>query len=211
MKIFSDQQLSHIAAVGAYPWLVMEDPAHVLPAVQGKVFSMQLENGAATGHFVAEPYDLLFSRNHRHQNIWTLRQKSNGGFLSIFASAPTMDGWLVDGGMRARSDVRFYNPQNAPVHVRFVGHSRGAARAAEVIDVDATQPQVLQQIFSALQTQSQSQKIALDESKAIFQQIQNTVRDKLGAVEEKVASLETNKAETVTALLEQKDSMLWGS
>ena len=156
-----------IAGVGACPCLVMEDPAHAMPpSLQGKIFAMQLDRaGTPTVHFVAEPYDLLFSRNAAGQNKWALRQKTNGGYLTMLTSAPMADAWLVDGALRPRKDVFFYNPQGAQVAVQWRGHLPTAAAAAEVIDVDATQP-VLQQIFAALQTQTQSQKAALDESKA---------------------------------------------
>ncbi len=207
MQMFSDRQLEAIAATGAYPWLVMEDKGNVLPGIQGKVFAMQLKSGAPTGHFVGGSYDLLFSRNAGRQNLWTLRQKVNGGFNALLTSAPTEDAWLVDGNMRGRDDVLFCDCHGKQVNVFFKGYEpRGTAAATEVIDVEASPP-VLQQIFAALQTQTASQKAALDESKAIFHQVQDAVRDKLGTVEEKVNVLERSRAETTTALLEQKDNI----
>ena len=207
MQMFSDQQLEAIAAAGAYPWLVMEDKGNVLPDVKGRVFAMQLKSGAPTGHFVGGSYDLLFSRNAGQQNLWTLRQKVNGGFNTLLTSAPTVDAWLVDGNMRGRDDVFFRDRHGKQVNVLFKGYEpRGTATATEVIDVDASPP-VLQQIFAALQTQTASQKAALDESKAIFQQVQEVVHTKLGDMEGKVEVLERSRAETTTALLEQKDSI----
>ena len=80
------------------------------------------------------------------------------------------------------------------------------ATPPDVIDVEAPPP-ILQQIFAALQTQAESQNAALDKSNAIFQQVQDTVRDKLGDMEGKVDALQQSRAETTTALLEQKDSI----
>jgi len=198
MQMFSDKQLEAIAQVGAYPWLVLEDAGNVFPDIQGKVFGMQLQGGTPTGHFVAEPYDLLFVRSAGQHNLWTLRQRVNGGYNTLLTSAPTVDAWLVDSSVRARSDVLFRKPQGAPVNVQWKGH-RAPTAPAEVIDVDASPP-VLQQIFAALQTQTASQKAALDESKAIFQQVQAVVHTKLGDMEGKVEVF-------TTALLEQKDSI----
>jgi hypothetical protein len=207
MQMFSDQQLEAIAAAGAYPWLVVEDKGNVLPGIQGKVFAMRLKSGAPTGHFVAESYDLLFIRNAGQQNLWTLRQKVNGGFNTLLTSAPTVDAWLVDGNMRGRDNVFFCDRHGEQVNVLFKGYEpRGTATATEVIDVDASPP-LLQQIFAALQTQTASQKAALDESKAIFHQVQEAVHTKLGDMEGKVDALQRSRTETTTALLEQKDNI----
>ena len=81
--------------------------------------------------------------------------------------------------------------------------------STEVIDVDAASTPMLQQIMTALQAQTASQKQQLDKANGIFQEVQVAVREKLGAVEEKVAALERGKEETTVALLEQKDSILW--
>jgi len=129
----------------------------------------------------------------------------------LLTSAPTIDGWLVDGSMAARSDVKFLDRLGKLVNVRFMGYDgRGTTTALripeEVIDVEASPP-VLQLIYGALQMQTESQKAALDESKAIFKHVEEVMHTKLGDMEGKVDALQQSRAETTTALLEQKDSI----
>ena len=181
----------------------MEDPSGAMPDLKRKVFSMQLSKTGPQGLFVSEPYDLFFASAGGNSH-WSLRIRTNGGHNVLLTSAPMADAWLVDATMRARSDVVWRSVQKAPVNVRVVGHDPRNS----VVDVEtASSKPVLEQIFTLLKDQTAFQKAALDESKAIFQEGVREIQYKLGTVETRVQDLDRTRAETTTALLEQKDSI----
>ena len=101
------------------------------------------------------------------------------------------------------------------VNVRFEGHEfrdptanppTTASTARDVIDVDASPP-VLQQIFAALKNQTESQRAANEETKAIFQNVVAGVNNKVAEIDEKVSALQQGYSEASTDLHEQRDSI----
>lgn len=144
-----------------------------------------------------------------------LREKVNGGCNVHLTSAPTADGWLVDANMKPRSDVKFLARGGMVVNVRFEGHEfrdptanppTTASTARDVIDVDASPP-VLQQIFAALKNQTESQRAANEETKAIFQNVVAGVNNKVAEIDEKVSALQQGYSEASTDLHVQRDSI----